>query len=255
MLDSFNASIPSFNMLMILGGTFLVIVYIHSRSKIIEPHSLKYDQILMSRLNKLGMVSFVSLQQKTNLTALQMHQLRSGELALLQLKDLTKLAKALDWTIEELLENFGFADLFPSKALLELETKELREQCLQLREALQNQSVELTTDFRYSTFHQLQILLTSYPSLQQLIKAKPNVLAKNLIFLFSPIDNLLEKWGYEKIGQVWEQVAYNPKLHQADASDIEAGEMVYIRFVGYRDREKILCPAKVSRNLPTVIQN
>lgn len=277
MLDSFNATVPNLSSLIILGGAFLVVVYIDSRSKILPSSSLKYDNLLMSRLNELGMVSFVSLQQKAHLTSSQMHQVRSGELALLPLKQLTRLAKALDWTIEELLENFGLADASSSKALLESETKELRDECLRLREALQNQSVELTeelrneclhlrealqnqsvgltTDLNYSTFQQLQTLLTSYPSIQQLINAKPNILAKNLIPLFSPIDHLIEKWGYEKIGQVWEQVPYNPQLHQADASDIEAGEMVYIRFVGYRDGEKILCPAKVSRNLPAVIQN
>lgn len=255
MLDSFNAAVPSLSSLIILGGAFLVVVYIDSRSKILPSPPLKYDQLLMSRLNKLGMVSFVSLQQKTKLTSSQMHQVRSGELALLPLKELTRLAKALDWTREELLENFGIADASSSKALLESETKELRDECLRLREALQNQSVELTTDLNYSTFQQLQTLLTSYPSIQQLINAKPNILAKNLISLFSPIDHLIEKWGYEKIGQVWEQVPYNPQLHQADASDIEVGEMVYVRFVGYRDGEKILCPAKVSRNLPTIIQN
>lgn len=255
MLDNFNAAVPNFTSLIIVGGVFLVIVYVDSRSKILRSSPLKYDQILMSRLNELGMVSFVSLQNKTNLTSSQMHQVRSGELGLLPLKDLTRLAKALDWTIEEILENFDLADIFSSTALLEAETKELREECLRLREALQNQSVELATDLNYSTFQQLQTLLTSYPSIQQLINAKPNILAKNLISLFSPIDNLLKKWGYEKIGQVWEQVPYNPQLHQADASDIEVGEMVYIRFVGYRDGEKILCPAKVSRNLPTIIQN
>lgn len=277
MLDSFNAAVPNLSSLIILGGAFLVVVYIDSRSKILPSSSLKYDQLLMSRLNELGMVSFVSLQQKTTLTSSQIHQVRSGELALLSFKQLTLLAKALDWTIEELLENFGLVDASSSKALLESETKELRDECLRLREALQNQSVELTKELRneclhlrealqnqsveltndlnQSTFQKLQTLLTSYPSIQQLINAKPNIPAKNLISLFSPLDNLIESWGYEKIGQVWEQVPYNPQLHQADASDIEAGELVYIRFVGYRDSEKILCPAKVSRNLPAVIQN
>jgi molecular chaperone GrpE (heat shock protein) len=255
MLDNFNAAVPSLSTLVILGGVFLVVVYMDSRSKILPSPTLKYDQMLLSRLQELGMVSFVSLQQKANLTASQMQQVRSGNLALLQLKELIRLATVLDWTIEELLEKFELADISSNIALLESEIEELRNECLRLYEALQNQGMELTSDLNYATFHKLQTLLTSYPSIQQLINVKPNILAKNLIPLFSSLNNLIESWGYEKIGQVWEQVPYNAQLHQADVNDIKAGEIVYIRFVGYRDGDKILCPAKVSRNLPTIIQN
>ncbi|NEQ27289.1 MAG: XRE family transcriptional regulator, partial [Microcoleus sp. SIO2G3] len=82
------------------------------------------------------------------------------------------------------------------------------------------------------------------------ITVKPDLPAKNIVSLFTPLDNLIETWGYERIGQAWEQVSYNPQLHQADASDIEVGELVYIRFIGYKEGERILCPAKVSRTLP-----
>jgi hypothetical protein len=110
--------------------------------------------------------------------------------------------------------------------------------------------MELTTELQHSTFEQLQALLTNYPSVRQLVQVKPDLPAKNLTSLFTSLDNLIESWGYKAIGQVWEQVSYNPQLHQPDAGDIEAGELVYIRFVGYRDGEHILCPAKVSRTLP-----
>ena len=37
--------------------------------------------------------------------------------------------------------------------------------------------------------------------------------------------------------------------------DIQPEELVYIRFVGYREGEQILCPAKVSRTLPGGIKS
>jgi hypothetical protein len=61
---------------------------------------------------------------------------------------------------------------------------------------------------------------------------------------------LLADWGYEPIAEVWEQVAYDPQLHQADEEDIAEGETVFVRFIGYRDGDTILAPAKVSRTLP-----
>lgn len=134
------------------------------------------------------------------------------------------------------------------QSLLEIEA--LRTECLRLGEALQQQDVELTNEFQQSTFQQLQTLLINYPSVRQLVEVKPDLPAKNLISLFTSLDNLMENWGYEPIGKVWEKVAYDPQLYQPDVSGMEVGELVYVRFVGYRKGDRILTPAKVSRTLP-----
>ena len=97
---------------------------------------------------------------------------------------------------------------------------------------------------------QLHSLLTSYPTVRAIVKTKPNLPAKNLVALFKPLDNLLANWGIETIGKPWEKAPYNPQLHQSDSQDIEEGELVYIRFIGYRQGDRILSPAKVSRTLP-----
>ncbi|AFZ12889.1 hypothetical protein Cri9333_2010 [Crinalium epipsammum PCC 9333] len=130
------------------------------------------------------------------------------------------------------------------------EIEELRQECLRLREQLQQQNIQLTTEFQESTFKQIQTLLTNYPSLRPMVQVKPELPAKNIISLLTPLDNLLSTWGYELIGQAWEQVEYDPQLHQPDNSDIQPGELVFVRFVGYRQGERILVPAKVSRTLP-----
>ena len=193
MIDRLSVPVPSLNSLLILGGVFLVLVYIDSRLKIARlPLELREEE-----------------------------------------------------------ESPG--ENSTSKMLLEIES--LRTECLQLREALQQQRIELTTEFQHSTFQQLQTLLTNHPTVQKLVELKPDLPAKNLISLFISLDNLIENWGYESIGKVWEKVAYNPQLHQPDTGDIEVGELVYIRFVGYRKGDRILAPAKVSRILPTGMKN
>jgi molecular chaperone GrpE (heat shock protein) len=126
----------------------------------------------------------------------------------------------------------------------------LRQECLRMKEELQQQSEQLKADFRNATFLQLQTLLTNYPSVRKMAQAKPDLPAKNLVSLFTPLDNILTSWGYEPIGSAWEQVPYDPQLHQPDTDDIAEGELVYIRFVGYREGDRILSPAKVSRTLP-----
>ncbi|MGB5962138.1 MAG: molecular chaperone GrpE [Coleofasciculaceae cyanobacterium] len=147
----------------------------------------------------------------------------------------------------------GKSETFAWKTSLEIEA--LRTECLQLREALQKQGVEVENELQETVFQKLQTLLTNYPTVRQLVEFKPELPAKNIISLFTSLDNLIESWGYEPIGKVWEKVSYNPQLHQADLSDIEVGELVYVRFVGYRKGDRILAPAKVSRTLPAGIKN
>lgn len=249
MLDSLKVPVPSFGSLLVLGGLFLVLLYIYSRSDKGQVPTLKYDLLLKQRLEQQGMSSLFDLQRTSGLTSAQLRQVRDGQLSALQLKDLTQLAKALDWTVAELLLHFGVINTSTKQAS---EIEALRRECLQLRQALQDVSDELTTEFRHSTFLQLQTLLTNYPSLRASVKVKPDLPAKNIVALFTPLDNLIKTWGYDQIGQAWEQIPYNPQLHQADAGDIEVGEFVHVRFVGYKQGERILCPAKVSRTLPRV---
>jgi molecular chaperone GrpE (heat shock protein) len=129
---------------------------------------------------------------------------------------------------------------------------DLQQQCLRLRHELHQQKVQLTADVQAAAFEQLQTLLTSYPTARKMAQAKPDLPARNLVALFTPLENLLHDWQIETIGPIWEQVAFDPQLHQPDGEDIATGEPVYVRFIGYRRGDQILCPAKVSRTLPLV---
>ncbi|NEP44751.1 MAG: XRE family transcriptional regulator, partial [Okeania sp. SIO2H7] len=61
-----------------------------------------------------------------------------------------------------------------------------------------------------------------------------------------PVEQLMEEWGIEAIAPVGSEVAYDPRLHQLMEGSVEAGEMVRVRFAGYRQGEKLLYRAKVS---------
>lgn len=128
--------------------------------------------------------------------------------------------------------------------------QELQAQCQQLRYELEARSQQLSIDIQDRMFEELRPLLTNYPTACRMIEVRPDLPAKNLVALLTPLENLLQSWGYEPIGQPWEQVPFNPQLHQPDVEDITEGELIYIRFIGYRDHARILCPAKVSRTLP-----
>jgi molecular chaperone GrpE (heat shock protein) len=136
------------------------------------------------------------------------------------------------------------------------EIASLKQECLNLREQLQQQSNRLASEHQEATFQELQSLLTQYHSVRQMVQANPELSAKNLIAIFTPLDNLLQKWQYKTIGVAWQQVPFDPQLHQSDRPDIVEGEMVYVRFVGYQaNGDRILVPAKVSRTLPNIASN
>lgn len=104
-----------------------------------------------------------------------------------------------------------------------------------------------------SSFAVLQSLLTQYPTMRQMVQTQPQLPAQNVVALFVALDNLIDHWQIEPIGAVWAKVAYDPQLHQGDQGDLELGEDVYVRFMGYRRGEIILVPARVSRQLPPAL--
>lgn len=247
-MNGYDPNLFGFGCLLWLGGTALVLSLFASDAQMQEKVQSKSEQLLYTRLSELGISSWKTLQQKSGLTPQSLRRVRRGDIGQLKLNELKQLAAALNWSLEEMLHVFGIS----SSCVTEIE--QLRQQCLRLREELQQQASQLRTDERDSAFEQLQTLLTNYPTARMMAQSKPDLPAKNLVALFTPLENLLKNWDYQPIGTPWAQVPYNPQLHQPDTDDIAMGELVYIRFVGYRDGERILSPAKVSRTLPPGIK-
>ncbi|MBW4441193.1 MAG: molecular chaperone GrpE [Plectolyngbya sp. WJT66-NPBG17] len=136
------------------------------------------------------------------------------------------------------------------KAALEIQIEEFKQQCARLRSQLETQSTQTQQDSEIKAFEQIQSLLTQYPSVRRMTETKPDLPARNLIGMFTALDNLIKFWDYQAIGKPWEQVEFDPQLHQGDVADLAPGEAVFVRFIGYRNDDRILIPAKVSRTLP-----
>ncbi|MBP0018267.1 MAG: helix-turn-helix domain-containing protein [Cyanobacteria bacterium SBLK] len=305
-----------FGLVLWLGGTVYLLGLLGARNRAREDFAQEIsDSLLSDRLKRVGISHWNTLQRKAGLTPKQMERVRQGKLEGLTLKELNQLARILNWSLEELLQNYGYS--FPSlgeafqeiarlhqkygelqqeRIKVEQESREyqstlaeasqqielleeryenlerdkqkkidrlslelqdasnrieqLEKQCLRLRAELQDNLERIKGDIREETFEQLQTLMMNFPTACVMAEAKPNLPARNFIALFTPLNNLLQEWGYESIGTAWEQVIFDPQIHQADSDDIQEGDLVFVRFVGYRSGDLILCPAKVSRSLP-----
>lgn len=250
-----DVTVPAFSIALAVGGIFLILVYAYAASEAGDAIDFKYDTILRERMNQLNIVDWQDLGDKAGLSRFGVRLVRQGDVGKLTLDQLRRLATVLNLNFQEFDRTLSALPTSATITSNPSEIEELRQQCFRLRDELQQQKTQLTVDFRHATFEKLRTLLTSYPAARKMAEAKPNMSAKNLSALFTPLENLLSSWDFETIGSAWEQVTYNPQLHQPDLEDIKEGELVYIRFVGYRDGEQILAPAKVSRTLPAGIKN
>lgn len=260
MLDIWNLAFAFLASLLILVGAIAFLRWLFST---IYATGNLHETLLLEWMNRASIPHWKALRQKSGLSSTALRRLRNGEIANLKFRELSQIATVLNVPLATLLEKLGLPVEHPelearrqecTKLASELQqiSKEkaaLYQEGLRLHQELQQQRLELTQESRESTFEQLQTLLTNYPSIHFLVGIKPELPAKNLLSLFTPLDNLLSAWSYEQIGKPWQQVPYDPQIHQPDA-DIAAGELVYIRFVGYKHQQRILCPAKVSRTLP-----
>ncbi|MEG3862964.1 nucleotide exchange factor GrpE [Microcoleus sp. herbarium12] len=250
-----TTTVPAFSIALAVGGIFLIVVYLYAASEAGDAIDFKYDKILRERMNQLNIVDWQDLGKQAGLSRFGVRLVRQGDVGKLTVDKLRRLATVLNLNFQEFDRTLNALPISATITTNPSEIEELKQQCFRLREELQQQKTQLTADFRRATFEQLQTLLTSYPSARKMAEAKPEMPAKNLSALFTPLENLLSSWNFETIGSAWEQTPYNPQLHQPDIEDITEGELVYVRFVGYRNGQEILAPAKVSRTLPAGIKN
>jgi transcriptional regulator with XRE-family HTH domain len=101
-------------------------------------------------------------------------------------------------------------------------------------------------EFKLATLDRLESFLTYYPTAKQAALDRPDFPATKLIPLIAPIETLMAEWGVETIGQVGENCPYHPQWHEPISGHPQPGEMIKIRYVGYRLGDRLLFRARVS---------
>ena len=194
----------------------------------------------------------ISEQQKLIISNLQgqlaikVEELKQAQTDIVELQsDLNDSCEELESTqdkYEALQKEFTRKVAQVTNKILELEQQNsvLSQQCQSLPE-------EVRQNLQTQYFEQLQSLLTNYPTAKIMVKFKPDLPAKSVVCLLKPLEELLAGWEITPVGQPWRRVNFDPNLHQPDADDIREGDLVYIRFVGYAQQDKVLIKAKVSR--------
>jgi DNA-binding Xre family transcriptional regulator len=203
-----------------------------------DRHTLKLQELM----HKVGINSFRQLYRSTGTSADTIRKIRSGNLDPIRWQTLIKISKTLQIPVTELIETFG--DLPITTNRRELET--IQQEYQYLQQQLQQQREVLQAEFQYQSLQTLESFLTYFPAAKYAAMNNPDFPASKIFPLLQSIDRLIQQWDVTVIGAIGSTVTYDPRWHQLIAGTANPNELVTIRYVGYRQGDKLIFRAKVS---------
>jgi DNA-binding Xre family transcriptional regulator len=196
---------------------------------------------LQELMQKVGISSFRELYRSTGTSAHTIKKLRSGEIDTLRWQTIVKISDIFQISIDEFTSIFGDRDLGSqsrSIGILQQEYQQLQQQFQQQRETLQS-------EFQAQSLQTIESFLTYFPTAKHAAINNPDFPASKLFPLVASIDRLIQSWSVTVIGDVGSQVKYNPRWHQLIAGIASPDQLVTVRYVGYRQDDKLIFRAKV----------
>jgi molecular chaperone GrpE (heat shock protein)/DNA-binding Xre family transcriptional regulator len=227
-----------------------------------QPSDLNYTELLRSLMQRLGVSSFKVLSQRAGVSEWQIRQLRQGRADQMQVIYLDRLSQALNIPLIELVNSFSNLSIQSAQPESISESvsesvpdpgTDLRQDYQRLQTQLIQQREMLWQEFQRSTLEAIESWLLQFPTAAYAAQQNPEISATRLLPLMRPIEQLLSDWGVEAIAPVGAELPFDPQLHQlmepANPSTPSAdmsGQLVRVRYIGYRQGDKLLHRAKVS---------
>jgi len=178
-----------------------------------------YTLILKNLMEKVRITNFKQLSQQAGVSQKQILNLRRGKVKSMRMGVLLALGSVLGISVDELIALFSGEAVSPEPSS---------------REQFQRESLQT-----------IESWLLQWPTAVSAIAQNPDLPAQRIIKLLNPLEKLLQSWGVTRIGQVGEEVSYNPQQHQLLSGTAQSGITVRVRYVGYRHGDKLLYRAKV----------
>ncbi|PMB43924.1 nucleotide exchange factor GrpE [Fischerella thermalis CCMEE 5205] len=210
-----------------------------------------FTQKLQDLMQRVGILSYKTLSRTAGVSERQILRLRRLGVEQMRLDVLLKLSQALQISLQELVATFSEQELLPNKATppqeLLQQITDLKTEYDRLQLQLQQQRLTLQQEFQQSNLQLLESLLLQFPTAAHKARENPQLSAVNIIPLVEkPLERLLQQWGIEAIASVGAELPYDPLLHQLMDGIAQPGDIVRVRYIGYRQGDKLLYRAKVS---------
>ncbi|OCR02885.1 hypothetical protein BCD67_16550 [Oscillatoriales cyanobacterium USR001] len=206
--------------------------------------NLDYTLDLEKLMAQAGLSNLKALSQKAGVSELDLIRLRRGLALQTRADTLIKISQALQISLAELLAIFAPDSIelsSKSPSAIEKEYRHLQTQMQQQRETLM-------AEFQQQALQILESWMLQWPTAANKAQANPQLSAMKLLPLVRPVEKLLEAWGVEAIATVGASIPYNPQIHQLIEGTAQPGDLVKVRYNGYRQGEKLLHRVKVSPN-------
>lgn len=208
-----------------------------------------FTQPLQQLMQGVGISSFKALSKTSGVSEKQLRRLRKGQVNQLRVENLLKLSQVLQVSVSELLATFSSVDA--NKPWLPQQETEsltvLKQEYQRLQQQLENQRDTLKQEFQQSSLQILESWLVQWPTAAYAAGQNQQLPAVKLLPLVRPVEQLMQEWGVEAIASVGSEIPYDPQWHQLMEGIAQAGELVKVRYTGYRLRDsKLLHRAKVS---------
>ncbi|WP_267384086.1 helix-turn-helix domain-containing protein [Cyanobacterium sp. uoEpiScrs1] len=214
-------------------------------------------QKLLQLMQQAQISNFCQLTKISGVSQWQLNRLLVGLLPKISIENLLKLSKVLKVPIDRLISEFDGNQSFlesledsplETKALHLSDLEKVKEEYKQLQRQLNQHKETLEREFQKSSLEAIESWLLQWPTAAMVAQKNPQLSAVKLLPLVKPIIELLKKWNVETIAIAGEKVPYDPLCHQLleGSGDVEPGETVIIRYIGYRHGENILYRAKVT---------
>jgi transcriptional regulator with XRE-family HTH domain len=215
-----------------------------------------YRLTLQQCMATVGLLSLRSLSTSSGVSRRQIGRLQAGEAHLLSVEHALQLARSLQLSLPELLQQFSSLNLGelgehlgepvqpnlePSEAVV-AEYKRLKDELAHAR----SQHLQ---DFQAETLNILEPLLLQWPTAAYAAQQNPTAPATRLLPLLQPLEKLLQTWQIQPIGAVAQTVSYSPQVHQwTDTTPPpEPTTSVRVSHIGYQQNNKLLYRAKVRK--------
>ncbi|MEA5620177.1 nucleotide exchange factor GrpE [Cronbergia sp. UHCC 0137] len=215
---------------------------------------IDFTHKLQELMQRVGISSFKALGRGAGISEWQILQLRRGNIEQMRVEVLLKLARSLQISLSELVTTFSQGTDEYQVPIVKTTDSELLQQITELRteyqrilQTLEQQREVLQQEFQQSSLHILESLLLFWPTIAQ--KSRDNnhlEVVKIIPLVQKTLDKLLHSWGVEAIAVVGAELPYNPQLHTLIDGTAQPGEIIKVRYVGYRQGDKLLYRAKVS---------
>jgi molecular chaperone GrpE (heat shock protein) len=207
------------------------------------------QQLLEDLMRQVNIVDIYELSRIAGVARLPIIRIKRGLILNIPVGTLSRIAKALNISLDSLVETFSEQSSNKAETQVSNSNDALavcRQEYQKLQQEMLQQQEFLEAEFQKSSLETIESWLLQWPTAAMAVHQNPQLPAVRLLSLVEPVEQLLKQWNVEAIATVGEKVIYNPQYHQLIKGTAEIGEVVEVRYVGYKQEDKLLHKAKVS---------